>query len=91
MLMNILSLYGIVWGLYHLCLSFKLVAIVVKRVILEIYLVVRQAIILIIKTINVGDWAEKRVPAKVNYLCPDDYKVDGDNVRKQHLLMQVID
>lgn len=26
--------------------------------------------------------AEKRVPAKVNYLCPDDYKVDGDKCKK---------
>ena len=26
--------------------------------------------------------AEKRVPAKVNYLCPDDYKVVGDKCKK---------
>ena len=25
---------------------------------------------------------EKRVTAKVNYLCPDDYKVDGDKCKK---------
>lgn len=26
--------------------------------------------------------AEKRVPAKINYLCPDDYKLDGDKCKK---------